>query len=188
MFFKNKKIKNSKIYVGCGSDSIEGYVGCDIRRLPTVDIVCKAWELDRFAINAKEIYSRHMVEHLTLAEMMKTVEVWYKCLDQNGKIVMLTPDMDFHVQQYLKAQWTDEEWEDPRGNACHSFAGFWGFQRDTESFLSRTTSNIYWDVHKSGYNKDSMAFFLRKILPKNAKVDIKVIDEMHLHTTILKMN
>ena len=31
MFFKNKKVID-KIYMGCGDDYKDGYVGCDIRK------------------------------------------------------------------------------------------------------------------------------------------------------------
>lgn len=66
MFFKNKKVID-KIYMGCGYDYKDGYVGCDVRKTKTAKIICKAWELSKYCKNVNEIYSRHMVEHLTYA-------------------------------------------------------------------------------------------------------------------------
>ena len=141
---KFRKVQNAKIHVGCGKYNLDGYINSDIRDLPNVHLVCKAWELDRFAENAAEIYSRHMIEHLTLHEMMTTVRIWYKCLRPGGKIILLCPDMDFHVQQYLNAKWTDEEWDNhcKGSNAKWSFAGFWGHQRGTEDIFHRTSWKI----------------------------------------------
>ena len=83
MFFKTKKVID-KIYMGCGDDYKDGYVGCDVRKTKTAKIICKAWELSKYCKNVNEIYSRHMVEHLTYAEFNETLKDWYKVLNGGG--------------------------------------------------------------------------------------------------------
>ena len=53
---KNKKVID-KIYMGCGDDYKDGYVGCDVRKTKTAKIICKAWELYKYCKNVNEIYS-----------------------------------------------------------------------------------------------------------------------------------
>lgn len=81
--FKNKKVID-KIYMGCGDDYKDGYVGCDVRKTKTAKIICKAWELSKHCKNVGEIYSRHMVGHLTYAEFDATLKYWYKALNGGG--------------------------------------------------------------------------------------------------------
>ena len=84
MFFKTKKVID-KIYMDCGDDYKDGYVGCDVRKTKTAKIICKAWELSKYCKNVNEIYSRHMVEHLTYTKFNETLKDWHKAL--NGGVI-----------------------------------------------------------------------------------------------------
>ncbi|WP_432633403.1 hypothetical protein [Brachyspira sp.] len=88
MFFNSKKVID-KIYMGCGDDYKEGYIGCDIRKTKTAKIICKAWELSKYCENVGEIYSRHIVEHLTYTEFNETLKYWHKALKSGyNKLLM----------------------------------------------------------------------------------------------------
>lgn len=178
-------ITNAKIHVGCGKKRIEGYIGCDIRETSGTDVVCKAWELDRHFVDAEEIYTRHMLEHLTFNEVMFTLKQWRSILKPGGSIKIIVPNMDFHVEQWRRAEWNDETWLDKQSNARHAFAGFWGWQRETELHEIKSSSN-YWDVHKSGYNEKSIRFFLRKVGFDDEKIKTWIEDEAHLVAQVWK--
>ena len=107
MFFKIKKVID-KIYMGCGDDYKDGYVGCDVRKTKTAKIICKAWELSKYCKNVNEIYSRHMVEHLTYAEFNETLKDWHKALKIGGKLHIICPDLDFHIEQFKNAIFDEE--------------------------------------------------------------------------------
>ena len=83
MFFKNKKVID-KIYIGYGDDYKDSYVGCDVRKTKTAKIICNAWELSKYCKNVNEIYSRHMVEHLTYTKFNETLKDWHKALNGGG--------------------------------------------------------------------------------------------------------
>jgi predicted SAM-dependent methyltransferase len=60
---------------------------------------------------------------------------------RGGIIVIITPDMDVLVQQYMQAQWIAQEWKSPLGHARHSCAGFWG--SETERFMYGEKPQIF---------------------------------------------
>lgn len=135
-----------KIEFGCGANSKRvGYKTCDIRNLPGVDFVCAAWEIDQYITkdSVSEIYSRHFFEHLTFAQGRKLLSVWYDILKPRGICIMVVPDMDFHVRQWVNKRDMD-----------HATAGFWGWQRDGDT--------EDWDVHKSGYNYETLSQLIKE--------------------------
>lgn len=155
-------MENKKVYMGSGPDSKEGFLNADIRDLPNVDIVCKAWELSNHIQEVEHIYSRYMLEHLTNFEADRALRDWLKALKTDGRIEILVPDMDFHARQWLEAEWNEDTLKDKWSDAKHSFAGFWGWQEECDPW-GEVYHNSYWSVHKSGYNKKRMKFLLERI-------------------------
>jgi predicted SAM-dependent methyltransferase len=102
-----------------------------------------------------------MVEHLTLPEMKMAFSDWYKALRGGGSVHIVVPNMDFHVEQWLQAQWDNFSEDDKKSNEVWSFAGFWGWQRECDPALSNYNRS-YWDVHKSGFNEKSLRYFLKQ--------------------------
>ncbi len=172
-----------KLYVGSGEDVKEGYLGVDLRKLPSVAIVCKAWEVSYHIQEVDEIYTRHMVEHLTIAESMATLKDWHKALKKGGLLHIVVPDLDFHIEQWKQAVWTEEAMKEVTSDAVHSRAGFFGWQRECDP-NSGQYNTTYWDVHKSGYNKQYMHFLLTHIGFSNVKVETQ--DGCHLVAKAIK--
>jgi predicted SAM-dependent methyltransferase len=161
-----------KIEFGCGENPTkEGFKTCDIRNLPKIDFVCEAWKIDEFISEStvEEIFSRHFFEHLTFAQGEKLLDSWYKILKPDGIVEMLTPNMTYHFKQWINRS-LEKEFN-------HAKAGLWGWQRGT---LDET-----WDIHKSGYDYDSLSKLLIKKKFKNIKL-ISDVDSMHLHVTFTK--
>ena len=174
-------VKN--IYIGCGSDIREGFLHSDIRQMDHIDFVCSAWELSTKIMNVKHIYSRHMLEHLTNAEVNRTLSDWFKALKENASIRIIVPDMDFHAQQWLSAEWNEENYNNKSSDARHSFAGFWGWQEECDP-LEEDYNPSYWSVHKSGYNKRRMEFLLNRA--GFIKIEIETKNQWHLVATAIK--
>ena len=172
------------LYVGCGEDTKQGFIGCDIRPLPTVQLVCAAWEVSRFTQTAKEIFSRNTLEHLTDAEARAALEYWYKALRVGGNVHVIVPDLDFHIQQWLNADWQESRKANPQSNACWSFAGFYGWQRECDP-AEPNYNQTYWDVHKSGYNSSRLQWLLEET--GFAKIEVSTVDSCHLVAKAVKL-
>ncbi len=170
-------VSGEKLYVGCGPDVREGFIHCDIRPMPHVDCVCKAWEVSGHFSEVEHIYSRHMLEHLTRDEAMLTLKDWYSALAVNASVRIIVPNMDFHCRQWLEAEWNDEAFSRKRSDASYSTAGFWGWQSECDP-RQVDYNAVYWDVHKSGYNQKSMSFLLAKV--GFSKIHCEVKDDVHL--------
>lgn len=173
-----------RLYVGCGEDNREGYTGCDSRELPNVKIVCKAWEVSRYCSDLGEIYSRHMLEHLTWSECEETLRDWLRALKLGGKLQIVVPNIDFHIEQWQRANWNEESWSQQFSDARHAFAGFWGWQREVMTEDCRTNNDRYWDVHKSGYNEESISFLLKRA--GFGQINCKILDKAHLVAEAVK--
>lgn len=172
--------EGARLYLGCGDDVRAGYVGCDIRDLPNVSIVCKAWEVSRFCKTVKEIYSRHMLEHLTLPQFEATLVDWYGALADGGTIEIIVPNMDFHIEQWQRAVWDEVSWAQQFSDARHVFASIWGWQREAgteHGDLSEGVSEL-WDVHKCGFNEKSIGFFLARA--GFSDVQTRIFEQWHL--------
>jgi predicted SAM-dependent methyltransferase len=180
---RQKKFKGKRVYVGCGDDHKDGYIGCDLRDTLTTSIQCKAWELSDHCENLEEIYSRHMVEHLTIKEVECCLVDWRKSLKSGGRAVIIIPNMDFHIMQWGKARWNKESLSNENSNAAWGMAGFWGWQRECDPTLQNYDQS-HWDVHKSGFNEESITYFLNAAGFR--QIETKIVDECHLHAIAVK--
>ncbi len=170
--------EGAKLYVGCGDDRREGFLGCDHRPLVTVDLVCAAWEISLYTRAASEIYTRHMLEHLTFPEVETTLADWHRALGPGGKVHIIVPNLDHHIEQWMRAKWTDTARQDPRSDAAWAAAGLFGWQVDCDP-RKPGYNRSYSDVHKSGYNETVLTFFLEQAGFRDVKTEI--VDEVHLH-------
>lgn len=141
----------SKIYVGSGPDSREGYVNCDVRRIAGVDLVCPAWEISAYTNELDAVYSRHTLEHLTDMEARLALDDWYKSLKPGGTVEIVVPDIAFHIEQWQQVTWENEGAAFTKDKARWAFAGLFGWQHECDPGTAEYNTT-YWDVHKSGYN------------------------------------
>lgn len=168
---------NKSLYVGCGEDRREGFMHCDTRDLPGVDLVCDAWEVSNYLSGLEQIYSRHMLEHLTSMEADAALLDWHHALKIGGSVYIVVPNLDFHIQQWLDAEWNDETIKDEKSDARYGFAGLYGWQRECNPKLD-DYNQTHWDVHKSGYNKKRLKYLLERAGFVNIQLQIK--GQVHL--------
>lgn len=175
--------EGDRLDVGCGDNPRPGYMGCDIRIGPNIQVACKAWEVSKHFSNLEEVYSRHALEHLSIYEVEITLADWLRALRPGGRVHVVVPDLDYHIKQWLEVEWDDSGWD--YGPARNAFCGLYGWQRDTDTDPDdpecADPSNRYWDVHKSGFNEKSLAFFLKRAGFEN--VECSRTEDGHLNGT-----
>lgn len=151
----------AKLYVGCGEDQQPGYLGCDLRPLEHVALVCRAWEVSEYCTGLSEIYTRHMLEHLTWDEAQLTLKDWHDALQVGGMLRIEVPNIRFAIAQWLRADWTEEALQNRFSDARWGFAGLFGWQRECNP-VSPDYNTSYWDAHKSGYDEHLLRFLLAR--------------------------
>ena len=136
---QNKKEK-IKLEIGGGRKPRKGYLNCDIRELPGVDIVCSADNLPFDNEQVDEIYSRHVIEHFTLKEFLKVLQEWNRVLKIDGELYIICPNLLWNLKQILNG--SHESFyikESGRNDRFWGFGSLFGWQQDQ------------YDIHKFGY-------------------------------------
>ncbi len=129
-----------KVEIGCGKKRRPGYECCDVRNLPGVDHVCEADNLPFPDSSIEEIYSRHLVEHLTLKEFLKTLSEWNRVLKIGGTLYIVCPNLLWHLEQILKGSHESFYNKDSGKNDRYwGYGSLFGWQQDK------------YDIHKFGY-------------------------------------
>jgi len=168
--------------IGSNGSPKEGYWGCDIRSGGITHLVCPAWHVDRYCSELKHIYTRHTFEHLTDQESRWALKACFCALAVGGEIEIIVPDLDFHIQQWQKANWEHEEM-DKFSDAKWGHAGLFGWQRECDPSLPEY-NNTYWDVHKTGYNAERIRYLLR--MAGFSRIQTQIVDEVHLVAKAVK--
>jgi len=172
-----------RLDVGSGGNAAEGYMSCDLRRVPGVEIICNAWDVPLHVRDVAEIYSRHMLEHLTLAELRLTLHRWHDALAVGGRVKIIVPNLRFHIEQWLRADWTQEKISEKWSDASWGHAGLFGWQRQTDPTACDYKAS-YWDVHKTGFDEAVMKFHLESA--GFSDITIKIVDSVHLVAEAVK--
>ena len=138
----------------------------DVRSLPGIDFVCQAWELDAHVDpgTVRNLYTRHMFEHLTFAQGRNSAASWFRALAPGGRLEIILPNLDFHVRQLYEKRNIPGTYKNDWKK--HGLAGIYGWQREGADSL--------WDVHKSGYNQESLRELMTSVgfvLEKDASRD-----------------
>jgi predicted SAM-dependent methyltransferase len=111
------------------------------------------------------------MEHLTFSEASMFLGVLKNILVHRGTVEIIVPNMTFHINQWIHLK-NDKRYFD------HAKAGFWGWQR-------KATTENYWDVHKSGYDAETMKEFITKAGFTDF-VSHNSASSAHLHVTFRK--
>lgn len=158
--FLTNYINRDKIYIGCGEDYVKGYIHCDLRKLSHIDFACNAWEVSKHISNLGEIYTRHMLEHLTQDEGIYALKDWFRALKTGGVLHIIVPNFELRCKQFLSCEW--EDFENKTQDEIWSVAGCWGWQRECDP-SKENYNQTYWDVHKCGYTQKRITMVLKYV-------------------------
>ena len=141
-----------KLHLGCGRNIRDGYLNID-QYLMAPGII----NMDIFNIPIEnnfvdEIFTEHMLEHLSKFEVPQALKEWARVLKPDGRLVMNLPNLEWCLKQWLSKP------EEVR----------WGWQLDTIFGLQTHPG----EFHKTGFTKPH----LQKLLTHAGFNKIKIED------------
>lgn len=103
-----------KLHIGCGNVILPGWVNCDTRPLPGVDVVCDAWQLPFETGEADEIYACHVLEHFGFGVctpgFTDILWSWNRVLKHGGALRVSVPDLRAIGQIALRCNGMADTW------------------------------------------------------------------------------
>ena len=92
-------------------------------------IVAPAWEIPLPADSVEEIYSSHMLEHISHHQTVSTLREWHRILQPCGVLRLFIPDLEWCVQRWLEQP--DEPGSEKDGWNLHTIFGAQAYEGDT---------------------------------------------------------
>lgn len=176
-----------KLEVGGGErPRKKGWKQCDIRNFPHIDFCCNAMSIKEYVQNntVTHIYTRHFLEHMTFDEGENLLKIWYDILKPGGKVELSVPNIMFHIDQWLNRRNKICPVSGVKKEFRHAKAGFWGWQGYDKQGRSNKRV-VEFDIHKSGYDEQSMKELVESIGYVNYQSLMPVTDQ-NLHVIFYK--
>lgn len=93
--------RDLNLNLGCGPQTLPGWINVDIARRPEIDIV---WDLARSLPFPDEscsvIYSEHLIEHLSNSDGARLLRECFRVLQPGGVVRVSTPDAERFLRSY----------------------------------------------------------------------------------------
>ena len=141
-----QKLDMKKLHLGCGHIHAEGWCNVDVLSTGATDLVMDISTLPGLADDTVEmIYSCHVLEHFSEAEVPEILSRWFEVLRPGGEIRISVPDLDAITRIYQK----NIEHFRVAGNQPW-IALIYGGQKDA------------YDFHKTGFNYCWLKYLLEQ--------------------------
>jgi predicted SAM-dependent methyltransferase len=94
-------------------------------RFTTVDLFVEAniqatmWDIPLPDGTVDEIYSNNSLEHVSKKEVVPTLREWHRLLKQDGKLLLIVPDLEWACAWWLDHQETDWSMDIIYGHQAH---------------------------------------------------------------------
>jgi predicted SAM-dependent methyltransferase len=99
-----------RLNLGCGHLPLDGYVNCDARPLPGVDLVADVTELPFPDESIDEIRSAHLLEHFPQERLRRSLlPAWRRLLKPGAAFVAVVPDAGAMVADHLSGATSFED-------------------------------------------------------------------------------
>lgn len=137
--YYQQKGKKIKLNLGCRNRPLPTYINIDIDASnPYADLIDNAFELNNIQDNSCDLIEAiHMAEHLSYAEFVKALRIWYRKLRNYGTLRLSVPDLN-------------------------KICGLFHFTNNHDLVKSAFSGSQHdeWDFHKATFTKDSLIKYL----------------------------
>lgn len=127
-----------RLDMGCGQRPTPGYLGVDTHE--HADIQAPMWAVNLPDGCAAAIVSTHALEHVRKAQVIPTLQEWYRLLQPGGTLTVRVPDLEWCVKNWLATG---------KGN---------GWELDTIFGSQEHEGN----VHRTGFTVSMLLFYMRQ--------------------------
>jgi predicted SAM-dependent methyltransferase len=103
--------KGVRLHLGCGEKRIDGFINIDGTMTGMADRVMNVLDLDFPANTVDEIYSSHMIEHLTPEQFDVALDNWYTILRPGGLLTLRCPNFNFVLDHFFLDKPEPDRWE-----------------------------------------------------------------------------
>lgn len=142
-----------RLHLGCGTTHLENFCNIDVFPNHAVDIIDNIIKLKKIKNNSAElIYSSHVLEHFSTADVPLVLKRWFDVLKPGGQIRLSVPDLDRIIKIYHK------NWEHFQKDGHSPWVGLIYGGQENE-----------FDFHKTGFNFN----WLGRLLRQAGFIDIK---------------
>jgi len=154
----SRKAKGLRLHLGSGHILLPNYTNVDLYT-PEADVHEDIRHLSFELNSAVEIISQHIIEHLPVREVWKTLNHWYSILAPGGTLEIGAPDCEICFQSFLeapeRAKWNRYLWT------------IFGAQTEADDFLAKNEwsprDNLELNqgqIHQSGW---TLGYFTRML-------------------------
>lgn len=99
-YFKLQKVR--KLQLGCGKNTLEGWLNADLKPTKRTIFLDAAKRLPFDNCTFDYVFSEHLIEHLKYQDGVRLIQESYRILKNRGKIRISTPDLSFLIQLYTE--------------------------------------------------------------------------------------
>lgn len=99
-----------RLHLGCGRKRIDGYINIDGVMTEAADRVMNILDLDFPPNTVDEIYSSHMIEHLSPQELEIALSNWFAILKPGGILTIRCPNFEYTLRLFLDTP-EPERWD-----------------------------------------------------------------------------
>lgn len=97
-----------KLNIGCGKNFKPDYCNIDLYDDLIADRKMSALDLEFDDYSCQEIQANHLIEHLGLYQSIYALSEFYRILEQEGKLILETPDLETTFSTYLKSDYEEK--------------------------------------------------------------------------------
>lgn len=120
------------------------------------------WTVSTFFKEADQIVSKNVLQLMTTMEVNACLIDWFDSLNIGGELLLELPDVNFHMQNWMNAEWNENTLKDSSSLARISFKSIFGTQ-DTSNPMFENYNPLCNEVFKSGYNVKRLTFLLQRV-------------------------